>query len=500
MTPCRLPVSGPLHNLRSHVSHPRLIVLLCCLFAGAFAASASATTKGPGVQHLHYRFGPLHVSPGQNTIDIAPTSLRPKVPGYITRFKPDLIYTNGKKPSVNVIHLHHGVWLVDGEPRFAVGEEKTIVSLPQGYGYRYTPDQTWLINYMLHNLTVNPDTVYITYDIDFVPDTSPLAKTMKAVHTQWMDVAGLRAYPVFDALRGSGAKGRFTFPDSDPTNRKVGFASTWTVSQPTTLVQTAVHLHPGGLYGYLTVTRGDKTVRIFTSRAHYWEPAGAVSWDVAMTSTPDDWRVALKPGDVVKVHAVYDTSHASWYEVMGIMPIAVEDNSTEGKDPFTQKLDQKGHLTHGRLKENIDGSGQSTGLPDPSKALDGPVAGSQLTIDGFVYSQGDMTMSGMPSRPAVVTQGQPLTFVNNDSDKNIFHTITACKLPCNRSAGIGFPLANGPVDFDSGELGFGPRGFTAAVNRKQWSTPANLPVGTYTYFCRVHPFMRGSFRVVAKKR
>src|SRR3954447_68107 len=109
----------------------RRLTLLCCLLVGALAAPAMAA--GNGVQHLHYRFGPLHVSPGQNTIDIAPTSLRPKVPGYITRFRPDLVYANGTKPSVNVIHLHHGVWLVNNEPRFAVGEEKTIVSLPQGY-------------------------------------------------------------------------------------------------------------------------------------------------------------------------------------------------------------------------------------------------------------------------------------------------------------------------------------------------------------------------------
>ena len=26
-------------------------------------------------------------------------------------------------------------------------------------------------------------------------------------------------------------------------------------------------------------------------------------------------------------------------------------------------------------------------------------------------------------------------------------------------------------------------------------TFGNLKAGTYTYFCRVHPFMRGSFRV-----
>jgi plastocyanin len=37
---------------------------------------------------------------------------------------------------------------------------------------------------------------------------------------------------------------------------------------------------------------------------------------------------------------------------------------------------------------------------------------------------------------------------------------------------------------------------TAAANRIDWTTPKNLSPGDYTYFCRVHPFMRGAFRVV----
>ena len=80
------------------------------------------------------------------------------------------------------------------------------------------------------------------------------------------------------------------------------------------------------------------------------------------------------------------------------------------------------------------------------------------------------------------------------------HTITACKAPCNRTTGIAYPLANGPVDFDSGNLGFGPPGMTAAANRDTWKTPKRLTPGTYTYFCRVHPFMRGAFKVKDKSR
>ncbi len=63
---------------------------------------------------------------------------------------------------------------------------------------------------------------------------------------------------------------------------------------------------------------------------------------------------------------------------------------------------------------------------------------------------------------------------------------------------MAYPLADGAV-FDSGELGTGPVFATPTANRVTWKTPKSLKAGTYSYFCRVHPFMRGSFRVVPKK-
>ena len=35
-------------------------------------------------------------------------------------------------PRVDVLHLHHAVWAVNGAPQFAAGEEKTIQQLPRG--------------------------------------------------------------------------------------------------------------------------------------------------------------------------------------------------------------------------------------------------------------------------------------------------------------------------------------------------------------------------------
>src|SRR3954451_894126 len=216
------------------MSRFRLLAALGGLALFALAAPASAE-----VQHLHYRFGPIHVSPGQNTNLYAPTDLRPKVPGWITKFKPNLEYEDGTIPSVEVVHLHHGVWVVGNEPRFGTGEEKTNVSVPEGYGFRYVPQQRWLLNYMIHNLTTQPDTVYITYDIDFIPDGAPEAENIKPVRVQWLDLAGIRPYPVFDAKRGMGHKGRVTLPDDAPNTPGLTGGGVWQITQPTTLMETA---------------------------------------------------------------------------------------------------------------------------------------------------------------------------------------------------------------------------------------------------------------------
>ena len=153
-------------------------------------------------------------------------------------------------------------------------------------------------------------------------------------------------YPVFDAERGfdTNGDGLYTFPDEVPRPQRarvrgapnVSSAARWTVpAGGRTLVWAVGHLHPGGLYMDMQVARdgpdasstaGDDPSEVrplFRSDAHYYEPAGAVSWDVAMTATRPDWRVHLKAGDVVSVNATYDVRKASWYESMGLFPLEV---------------------------------------------------------------------------------------------------------------------------------------------------------------------------------
>lgn len=500
----------------------------------------------PGAQVLKYKFGPLKIQPGQNFIDIDVQKERPNVDGWIVGFRPGLVDAKtGKNPPVSEVHLHHAVWLVDFKPTFAAGEEKTNFNAPAGFGWHYTTKQMWMINHMIHDLVGSPHEVYITYELYFIPDSAPEAANIKQIDTQWMDVQGIKPYPVFNAIKGTGTAGKFTYPDQAknpypdrPTNPR----NQWVVDHDATLVSTAGHLHPGGLWTDLNLTRDGKTVRIFRSRANYYEPSGAVSWDVAMSATSENWRVRVKKGDILSTNATYDTTKASWYEVMGIMVVGITKDDEGGVDPFTDQVDQTDYLTHGRLAENMDPAGTrkvNSVYANSIRLRQGPLL-SKVTIRNFAYSQGDLTMPGKRGLPPTVVQGRSLTFVNKDNPLTVrFHTVTACKAPCNRGTGIGFPLANGTGLFDSGELGYGatvnlkaiqqngdngipisaventptarsncaslPNGVVRVLNAGcvggvTWKTPRNLKPGTYTYFCRVHPFMRGAFRVVPKTK
>ncbi len=524
------------------------------------ATSAWANT-GPEVQHLHFTVGPIDIKSGQNNIAYTGADIpRPDRDGYIVGIHPDLKYADGRTPGVDDVHLHHAVWVnlsgkdptAPGLPErfFAAGEEKTIMRSPAGYGYPYKTTDMWLLNYMIHNLWPEQKQVWVVYDIDFIPADAASAKGIKAAHPLWLDVQNGNIYPVFDALKGTGTDGIFTFPDDKPDPYGVAAASAgsttttaaagdgtdttqrrrrgpggyrgpprpsgplnvWTVDKDMTLIGTGAHLHPGGIYSDLVLRRSGATadaasgaaavadgdaVRLFRSEAVYYEPAGAVSWDLSMTATPPDWRVGLRQGDQLVLNATYDVSKASWYESMGIMVAWVSDE-TGGPDPFAVRVDRIGQVSHGHLPENDNhggdtSAGNRTGaglLPDMTK-LTQTVDTDKVDIKDYVYAPGDMANYDVVPQ---VKPGGKLRFNNIDSplENGIWHTITACKAPCNLSTGIAYPLADGDTVFDSGQLGeAGP----PTAGRTDWTVPTDLTPGLYTYFCRVHPFMRGAFKV-----
>jgi hypothetical protein len=346
---------------------------------------------------------------------------------------------------------------------------------------------------MIHNLTPVPTRVYMVYEVDFVPRGSRAARGMRAVRPIWMDVQNGSLYPVFNVRKGSGGNGRFTYPNEARNPYRGGpRKNVWVVDRPGVLVATAGHLHPGGLFTDLKVRRGRRTAKLFRSVARYYEPAGAVSWDVSMTATRRNWRVKLRRGDVLSTSATYNTKRASWWESMGIM-VAYMARGGPGKNPFKTRVNRRGRVTHGHLAENDNHGGGRTLLPDPRRLPDGRANPGFVDLVDFRYQLGDLSLPDPARNPPVIRPGQTLTFRDGgDNAKRIYHSITSCKPPCNRATGIAYPLADADVQFESGTLGSTS---PPATGRLRWTTPANLDPGTYTYFCRIHPFMRGAFRV-----
>ncbi len=109
---------------------------------GSTVTSTPAESSFPaGTKHLHFEFGPVDVEPGQNSIVFTKGKIpEPDVDGFVLRMSANLKREDGTVPPVDVIHLHHGVWLNASRPDttiptfperfFAAGEEKTTTELP----------------------------------------------------------------------------------------------------------------------------------------------------------------------------------------------------------------------------------------------------------------------------------------------------------------------------------------------------------------------------------
>jgi len=427
--------------------------------------------------------------------------------GYIVRFKPNLERVDGSIPPIDVLHLHHAVWISTAfnDPIFASGEEKTIFSIPNGYGIPVSArGETWLLNYMLHNQQPAPDNVFITYEIDFIPASSPDAAATTEVEPVWLDVGGFNGFnPVYNTERGFGSvPGECAFPkercaDFDPFGERVtgngmpgnGVGLQRRVPEGT-VVWMLGHLHPGGLRLEVDVTRsGAGERRVFNSEAVYFDPGGPVSWDMSMEVTRPDYRLRIGPNDNLVLNSIYETARASWYEGMGIVILFLARGDTSGPDPFATTVDPDNvGITHGHMAE-ADNHGGPSSSTSPSGT---PVEAGEIKIGGYLYTPGTLGTGVLPTVP----QGTPLAFVNLDAPAQIFHTVTACASPCDGPTGISYPLADGDVRFDSLQLGYGPPGVTAAANTIEYTLDtASFNPGTYTYFCRVHPFMRGAFAV-----
>ena len=561
---------------------------------------------GDGCKRIRFAFGPINVRPGMNDAMLRPTTIeQPRYDGYIVRFLPGLVRaSDGSTPPVDQLHLHHATWLNLGNsygdgPFFAAGEEKTIADFPTGYGMHVGQNDGWGLLYMVHDAEANPDNVWVTYDIDFVDQKSAEKDGIVEAKPLWLDVQRKAIYkgapstgsnPVFNVQRGFGHRDRLThthvcsWPDENCANFDVYGGSTPQQGKNEqhlraniggadyqvppdmagTLIGIGGHLHPGGIRDEVSLVRHGVQKPIFYSEAVNWnhknpKVAGGTptSWDFSMTVTgaPLDWKVKIKPGDRIRLNAVYDDQISSWYENMGIVVgyVAPKDpHGPPGLDVFdkhvrivdgvpakarlpkgtfafgyrpklchpsltgrTKVLCLHGQVTHGALKENAHTSPPCTkaSCPPLTKKV-GPMV-TDIYAAGFTYGvadQGVIDQTGIPQ----VKRGQAVRFWNLDNAMYVWHTFTACRYPCSGPTSVNYPLADGGngrpndrMNFESMELGYGmffdptksqlggskPYDQQWMQDGAMWSfTPTHD--GVYTFFCRIHPGMRGAFKVV----
>ncbi|HYI44518.1 MAG TPA: hypothetical protein VE174_03530 [Actinomycetota bacterium] len=327
-----------------------------------------------------------------------------------------------------------------------------------------------------------------------------------------------------------------------------------------TLILMGGHLHPGGIRDEVSLVRKGKEKMIHISDAVYFDKKNPDrvaktkdwnSWNFSMTGTGSqvDWKVNIKKGDILRLNSVYESEYASWYENMGIVMawVAPKDpHGDPGVDVFDDnvKLDARapvgtmhpkgipyetgckpqltganktlclrGQITHGAMREAqfFGGCGKDDCMALPKK--DGQLM-SDIPMPGFTYGPADISMiyeNGVP----LVKRGDTVRFWNTDTFLNIWHTVTRCKEPCTGMTGVDYPTPNGStgpgdkMDFDSTEVGYGvffsPASGQIGDDDKSteealqdglyWDfTPSET--GTYSFFCRIHPGMRGAIRVV----
>jgi plastocyanin len=218
-------------------------------FALALALLALSAVPAMAAQQTKSFDYPVDVDPFE--VEQARALVQPKIDGYITQFSIDVVDGDGKQVPISRLMLHHIVFarlgvahpgcttLTDfdsktklpaaGEPFAAAGEERQVMALPPGYGYRVTENDTWYMVWMLMNHRGAKDAAFIRYTVTWEDEAE-----LKPVRPLWMDAVNCRADPVYD-VPGGGKPGSVHERRYDLTAPESG-----------RIVAGGGHLHGGG--------------------------------------------------------------------------------------------------------------------------------------------------------------------------------------------------------------------------------------------------------------
>jgi plastocyanin len=207
---------------------------VCALVVVLLAVTASPAMAESVTKSFDY---PVSMDPFE--VEQAQTIQSPKVNGWVTRMSVDVVNPDGTQVPIDRVMLHHIVFAKlftkhpscntitgfdeksrlpgEAEPMYAAGEERQVLELPPGYGYRMNESDPLYMVWMLMNHRGVKDDVMIRYTITWETDPNAAIKPVRPI---WMDVVNCKADPVYD-VPGGGKRGsvherkyEYTMPES----------------------------------------------------------------------------------------------------------------------------------------------------------------------------------------------------------------------------------------------------------------------------------------------
>jgi hypothetical protein len=431
---------------------------------------------------------------------------------------------------------------------FGNGDEETRADFelrsaanPRGpvYGQYVSASKSQIMIYMLHNKTPVSQVVYIILKVHFIHGTLEQLNALGG--RPHRDVRGVLFGRTYDVPRRPRGMGVYQSARNDRRG-----PIEWTSTVDGTIIGTGSHLHPGGMrvvvenygsrkrpcpddgrgYGGTTLLASDAVFR-----------HAPFSEDFQMEVTDPRWRAPIHKGDRIRISGTYEDKKHSWYEVMTHEGIYIDTQQPPGrgcaprilgqprKPPRGAKLGKVSGIPSLRFSRNsapptgwslargwidpVEGvrnrswaeshdqfcgakwGGGRCEQPLPPDRANGGVATNRVDIVNFLYRPGDRGLGG----PVRIKRGTSLTFFNADALAGIRHSVTTCPWPCNGPYVANYPFADGVWDSGMLSLSIDIVDEQIGAPRLTASTPPNLRVGKYAYFCRIHPWMRGAFQV-----
>lgn len=341
-------------------------------------------------------------------------------------------------------------------------------------------------------------------------------------------------------------------PEDAPERRSTDdLGRFWEVGYDATAIGSAGHLHQNGERVVIANLGpegsgceadldedGFPGVTLFYSDRIPDEPdAYPHSAEFQMGVTKPGWRAPVREGDRITQFGIYDNAEYASYEAMAYTGFYMDREQVPEPRPedICRNAPQAALAAMGpTLIDNPDGDPLETirnhevgdghqhshghcGIEgeepcnEPVDDLQEGEVTDTIHIADFAYVPGDQSLSGDLGSVPKVVQGEPLTVINHDVGIGVRHTLTTCGFPCNGEYVANYPQPDGRLDtgrlgnldyLDGGLVqdnggpaaGYGPSEEASPVTELDTT---DLEPGMYSYYCRLHPWMRGMFEVVS---